>query len=80
MKVFSIMVLIRIFRTRRQAEAARKILEQGGIYTTISEDKFEGVPIQKYGVPARFRLNAASKNDWEKAATFLAKRLKPRKS
>ncbi len=72
-------MLIRIFRTRRQAEVAKNILEECGIFATISEDKFEGVPIQRYGVPPRFRLNVVSKEDWEKAAVFLAKRMKLKK-
>lgn len=70
------MVLVRIFKTRREAENAKKILAQGHIYASISEDKFEGVPIQKYGVPARFRLNVGDQDELNRAAQYLAKRFK----
>lgn len=69
------MVWIRIFRTRKEAEWAQKILKRGGFETTISEDKLFGIPIQKFGVPARFRL-LIEREDLEKAAEFLAKKLK----
>jgi hypothetical protein len=70
---------IRIFRTKREAERARKILEEGGFMVTIAHDNFEGVPIEKYGVPARFRLEIDS-HDLNRAARYLAKKLKkPRK-
>ncbi len=68
---------IRIFRTRKEAERAKKILEDGGFMVTISQDNFEGVPIEKYGVPARFRLEMDSR-DLDRAARFLAKKLKKR--
>lgn len=68
------MVWIRIFRTRREAEWAQKILKKGGFVTTISEDKLFGIPIQRFGVPARFRLMIERK-DLEKAAEFLAGKL-----
>ena len=42
------MAWIRIFRTRREAEWAKRILEEGRIYSSISEDNRDGVPIQKY--------------------------------
>lgn len=67
---------IRIFRTKHAAEAARKILAESGIDANIIEEDFEGVPIIKYGVPARFRLNVKTSEDYFKAATFLAKKLK----
>lgn len=71
------MVWIRIFRTRKEAERAKNILEEGGFYTSISEDNLNGVPIQEYNVPARFRLNI-NNEDIKKAAEFLAKKLKKR--
>jgi len=71
------MVWIRIFRTRKEAERAKRILEEGRIYSSISEDNLDGVPIQRYNVPARFRLNVGSE-DLHKAAEFLAKKLKRR--
>lgn len=70
------MIWIRIFRTRREAEAARAVLRQGGIETFIVEQDFEGVPIQKYGVPARFSLEVKSSKDYFRAAEFLAEKLK----
>ena len=71
------MVWIRIFRTRREVELAQEALKEGGFKTTISEDKLFGIPIQRFGVPARFRLMIERK-DLEKAAEFLAKKLKKR--
>lgn len=69
------MICIRIFKTRREAEWARGVLEEGEILATISEDKFNNVPIQEFGVPARFRLNVEDK-DFNRAAHFLAAKLK----
>lgn len=69
------MVWIRIFRTREEAERAKNIIESGGFFATISEDKLFGIPIQRFGVPARFRLEVA-REDFEKVAEFLAKKLK----
>lgn len=69
------MATIRIFRNRREATLAKTILEGGGIYATISEDKFEGVPIQEYNVPARFRLEVPYE-DIDQAAKYLAQKLK----
>ncbi|MEK7517232.1 MAG: hypothetical protein AAB583_01685 [Patescibacteria group bacterium] len=71
------MVWIRIFRTRKEAEWAKDVLEEGGIYSSISEDNLDGVPIQRYNVPARFRLNV-DYEDLRKAAKYLAKKLKNR--
>ena len=68
---------IRIFRTRREAERAKKILEEGGISAQIHHDKFVDTPIEKYGVPPRFRL-MIDKSDLNRAAEFLAKKLKKR--
>lgn len=70
------MVWIRIFRTRKEAERAQKILKEGGFETKISEDKLFGIPIQRFGVPARFRLLIEGK-DLERAAEYLAKKLNP---
>jgi len=69
------MVWIRIFRTRREAELAQEALREGGFNSTISEDKLFGIPIQRFGVPARFRL-MIERRYLEKAAEFLAKKLK----
>lgn len=54
---------------------AKRMLQEGGIFATVSEDTFNGVPIQKFGVPARFRLKVAQK-DLNCAAYFLAAKLK----
>ena len=72
------MVWIRIFRIRREAELAQEALKEGGFRTSISEDKLFGIPIQRFGVSARFRL-MIERQDLEKAAEFLAKKLKRRK-
>lgn len=69
------MITIRIFRTREQAEFGKEILASGGIASEITEDMFHHEPIQKFGVPARFRLKVANE-DFGKAAQFLAKKLK----
>lgn len=73
------MILIRVFNTRKQANAARKALEDGGINATVSEDKLYGVPIQKFGVRARFRLLVEDK-DFPKTTKFLSEKLKKRNS
>ncbi len=69
------MICIRIFATRKEAKLAQKILSDGGIVAIITEDKFNGVPIQKYGVSARFRLKVEDK-DFPRTAKFLKSRLK----
>lgn len=69
------MVCIRIFDTREEAERARDILKEGDIASKISEDKFNGVPIQEFDVPARFRLFVDDK-DYHRTAKFLADKLK----
>jgi len=69
------MALVRIFDTKSEAEAARKILRVGGIDSVITEDKFAGVPIQKFGVRARFRLFVAD-IDYIKTAKYLAGKIK----
>lgn len=69
------MICIRFFKTRKEAELGKKVLGTGGIESAVSEDKFNNVPIQEFGVQARFRLNVPEK-DFKKAANFLAKKLK----
>lgn len=69
------MICIRFFKTTEEAELGKRILEEGGIVAWVSEDKFNNVPIRKFGVQARFRLNVAG-DDFDKAANFLAKRLR----
>lgn len=68
------MVCIRIFKTRQEAQLAKKVLEEIRIPATISEDTFNNIPIQKFGVPARFRLKIADR-DLNRAASFLANKL-----
>ncbi len=69
------MICIRIFKTRQEANLAKKVLEEGGISASISEDKFNNVPIQNFGVQARFRLHVADE-DFYPAVKFLAGKLK----
>lgn len=69
------MSLIRIFKTSQEAQLAKKILEESGIACYVSEDKFNNVPIQEFGVRARFRLTVADK-DYNKAAMFIAQKLR----
>lgn len=73
------MISIRIFKTREDAEWAKQALEEGEILTTISEDEFNNVPIQKFGVQARFRLKVTDNKDLNRAAQFLARKLKEAK-
>lgn len=69
------MICIRFFKTRKEAEWAKEALKEGGIMGTITEDKFNGVPIQEFGVAARFRLHV-SEEDFNRSANFLAKKLR----
>lgn len=69
------MALVRIFDSREEAKRAKKILKDGGISSTVTEDKFAGIPIQKFGVPARFRLHVED-SDYIKTAKYLAGKLK----
>lgn len=72
------MVTIRVFRTRYEADKARKLLVEAGLYAEVTEDKIYGTPIQEYNVPARFRLNVFN-TDLKRVSEFLTKRLKDRK-
>jgi len=72
------MKLIRIFDTKGEAEAARKILNGGGIEAIVSEDKFDRVPIQEFNVPARYRL-LVEDNDYSKTIKYIAGKLKEKK-
>lgn len=69
------MILVRVFDTPKEAKWARKVLEEGGIKATISEDKFEGVPIQKFNVPARYRLLVEDR-DFPKTVKYLGEKLR----
>ncbi len=69
------MICIRIFKTREEAERAKKVLETGNFIATVSEDTFNNVPIQEFGVPARFRLKIEDK-DYPRVTRFLAEKLK----
>jgi len=69
------MICIRFFKTREEAELGKKILAEGGISSIVSEDTFNNVPIQEFGVQARFRLNVAE-DDYLRSARFLAKKLR----
>ena len=71
------MICIRIFKTREEAEWAKGILEKGEISAMVSEDSFNNVPIQNFGVPARFRLKVEDR-DFYRAAKFLASKIKKR--
>ena len=69
------MTLIRIFKTRKEAEWAVGILKEGAIPAFVSEDTFNNVPIQEFGVTARFRV-LIDDDDYFKAAAFLANKLR----
>lgn len=68
------MALIRIFKTRKEATWAKDVLAEGAIKAEVVEDKFNNVPIQKFGVRARFRVLVAD-GDFEKAVIFLMEKL-----
>ncbi len=69
------MITIRIFRTRKEAEWAKEALKEGGVYSEVVEDTLWGVPIQKYKVPARFRLTIFEE-DLNRSAKYLLKKIK----
>jgi len=71
------MALIRIFKTRKEALWAKKILSEGGIEAEIVEDKFNNVPIQEFGVRARFRV-IVDDLDYNRAAMYFAGKLRKR--
>ncbi len=66
---------IRIFREYEAAEQAKNILAQGGIMSTIKEDKFGRLTLLELGIQPRFRLYI-QQEDIRRAASFLAKKLK----
>lgn len=68
------MALIRIFKTRKEAIWAKNILAEGRIVAEVVEDKFNDVPIQEFGVRARFRVIVADE-DFQKSVEFLAGKL-----
>jgi hypothetical protein len=72
------MKLVRIFDTSSQAELAQKILKDGGIEAVVLEDKFDGVPIQEFNVPARYRL-LVEDNDYQKTINYIAGKLRENK-
>lgn len=66
----------KIFQDQKgSAVGKKKVLEEGGISSVVSEDKFNNVPIQEFGVRDRFRLNV-SEADFNRSANFLAKKLR----
>lgn len=66
---------IRIFKSGKEANWARKVLEEIGIESIIKEDRFEKLTLKQLGMQLRFRL-IISQDDIPKAATFLAKKLR----
>lgn len=68
------MALIRIFKTRKEAVWAKNVLSEGNIDAQVVEDKFNNVPIQKFGVRARFRVLVADE-DFYNAVEYLASKL-----
>ena len=70
---------IRIFKTLYQAEKARDILKEGGIKSYVTEDTYQGVPIDNYKVPARYRLSVGTTEEYFKAAEYLGKMMKKKK-
>ena len=72
------MICIRIFDTRKDAERAQKIIEEGGFYSEISEDKLWGIPIQRFGVCARFRLLIEDR-DFYSVTDFIESKIKKKK-
>jgi hypothetical protein len=71
------MKLVRIFDTEKDAINAKDILKDGGIKSFVQEDKFDGVPIQVFNVPARYRLMVEDE-DYSRTVDFIASKLKNR--
>jgi hypothetical protein len=69
------MITIRIFDTKEEAERAKWEVQKGGFKAVVTEDTFEGVPIQKFNVPARYRLRV-EEGDFDKVTEYLASRLR----
>ncbi len=69
------MITIRIFDSEEEVKDAQKELKKGGFESEISEDKFDGIPIQEFNVPARFRLKVKD-DDFEKVAQYLGNLIK----
>ena len=68
---------VRIFKSRKQAEAAKEILEGGGIESSIAEYDIDGVLIVgQSGIPTKFQLNVSTSEEYYKAAKYLASLLK----
>jgi len=72
-------IWVRIFDTRQEAQRAQKVLSEGGIDSDISEDKLWGIPIQRFGVRARFRLLVEDR-DYPKTVKFIAEKLEKNKN
>lgn len=68
---------VRIFFDKDQADFAKTILEEAGIYARISEDMFEDLKLPDLGMLPRFRLYIREQ-DIPRAGEFLAKKLKER--
>ena len=68
------MILVRIFDIRKEAEMAQKVLEEGKIKSKVTEDNLWGIPIQKFGVKARYRLLVEDK-DYPKTIKFIEGKL-----
>ncbi|MBI4080377.1 MAG: hypothetical protein HY430_01250 [Candidatus Levybacteria bacterium] len=70
---------IRIFKTRDEANEAKKILKTAGVESYITEDRFGELTLADLGMESRFRLYI-DMQDIPKAARFLAKKLKQHKT
>lgn len=72
------MILVRVFETRGEAENAKNILKKGGIQSRVTEDKLWGIPIQKFGVSARFRL-MVNDSDYPKTIKYISEKINKKK-
>jgi len=68
---------IRIFKTRQEASFAKNVLKEISIESYFKEDKFRELTLKDLGMESRFRLYI-SQDDINKAAQFLAKKIKRR--
>ena len=68
---------IRIFRTRKQAEIAQRLLEAEGFSCYVTEDGFEELTLEELNIPPRFRLYVAMQ-DVKRIAKFLSGKLPKR--
>jgi len=69
------LVVLRYFKTRKNADAALSEIRKIGFKGQVIEDEFLGFPLSYFKVPRRFKL-LVDRTDYFKIAETLAKKLK----